>query len=329
MPYGAYQPKPGRTPGIEGVSILRLPDFVQVDRVIPELPPSGKTLRLVIDSDVANEIDDLYAIALALVSPDRFRFEGLIGANYKNFAPGAGPESIEKSYALGIQLINLAGMQGKYPIIRGAPPCQYYGFPSQGEGVDFIIERAHAGSEDDPLWVVGLGTATDLASAILKDPTIMPKVRFVFHGRSDFTWPQRSVQFNVKGDIHAARTLLKEWVPLVWFDTGTHLCADYKITEKCLAPAGELGKFIHNYRNRDPYFRSLDKGFFDMGDIAWMIEPEICKSELVRAPSMDEYMFFDHSRPNGKMLRIFDIDNDQTWNMLFQRMAKFFDSKNE
>ncbi len=283
-------------------------------------------MRLVIDSDVANEIDDLYAIALALVSPDRFRFEGLVCASYNNAAPDAGPGSIQRSYALGSQLVDLAGMKGKFPVLCGADPCQYFGFPSQSEGVDFLIERAHAGSEEDPLWVVGLGVATDLASAILKDPTIKPKVRFVYHGRSDFTWPQRSVQFNVKGDIHAARTLLKEWVPLVWFDTGTHLCADYSITEKYLAPCGELGKFIHEFRDRNPYFKTLNKGFFDMGDIAWMIEPEICKSEIVKAPSMDEYMYFDHSRPNGKMLRIFDIDNDQTWNMLFSRMAKFFKS---
>ena len=299
---------------------------VKVDRIVPELPPQGQSLRLIIDSDVGNEIDDFYAIALALVSPDRIRLEGLVAASYNNSSPGAGPASIQTSYDLCAELLDAAGMKGKYPLVCGAHPCQYYGYPSEGEGVDFIIERAHAGSEDDPLWVVGLGVATDLASAILKDPTILPKVRYVYHGRSDFTWPERSVQFNVKGDIHAARTLLQQWVPLVWFDTGTHLCCDYKITEKVLAPISELGKYLHDFRDRNPHFAAPNKGFFDMGDIAWMIDPDICQSEIVRAPTMNEYMYFDQTRPNGKMLRIFDIDNDRTWNMLFQRMAEFYHS---
>lgn len=298
--------------------------FIKVDRVVPELPSNGKSLRLIIDSDVGNEIDDFYAIALALVSPDRFRLEGIVAANYNNTSPGAGPQSIQTSFDLCNELLDAAGMKGKYPLLCGGHPCQYFGFPSQSEGVDFIIERAHAGSEDDPLWVVGLGVATDLASAILKDPTILPKVRYVYHGRSDFTWPTRSVQFNVKGDIHAARTLLQKWVPLVWFDTGTHLCCDYKITETVLAPISNLGKYLHEFRNRNPHYAAPNKGFFDMGDIAWMIEPDLCKSEIVFAPTMDEYMYFDQTRPNGKMLRIFDIDNDRTWNMLFQRIAKFY-----
>lgn len=299
-------------------------NFFHVDRIVPELPPTDQKLRLLIDSDVANEIDDLYAIALALVSPERFQLEGIVASNYNNKAPSAGPGSIDASYDLCNELLDAAGMKGDFPLLRGSHPLQYNGYPSESEGVDFIIERAHAGSEDDPLWVVCLGVATDVASAILKDPTIMSKIRLVYHARSDFTWPERSLQFNVKGDIHAARAVLKNWVPLVWFDTGTHLCCDYSITEKYLAPISDLGKYLHEFRDRSPHFKELSKGFFDMGDIAWMIDPTICETEVVKAPTMDEYMFFDHTKPNGKMLRIVDIDNDRTWKMLFQRMSDFY-----
>jgi len=44
---------------------------------------------------------------------------------------------------------------------------------SESEGVDFIIEKAMQASKEDPLWVIGLGAATDIASAILKEPRIM------------------------------------------------------------------------------------------------------------------------------------------------------------
>lgn len=35
--------------------------MVQVDRIVPVVPPKGQKLRLVLDTDFGNEIDDLYA----------------------------------------------------------------------------------------------------------------------------------------------------------------------------------------------------------------------------------------------------------------------------
>jgi len=294
---------------------------VQFDRIVPAPPPAGQRLRLIIDTDFANEIDDLYAAALALSAPDRFAIEGFVLTHFNN--ENGGPGSIEKSYSLFARFMEAAGYAGKYPMKRSAPPTMYYGYPSEGEGVDFIIERASAGSAEDPLWVVCLGAATNLASAILKEPAIKPKIRYVFHARSNHTWPERSVQFNVLGDIHAARTLLKEWAPLVWFDTGTQLKISMEHGAQYIASTGPMGKFIHEYRYKHPHYQTLDKGFFDMGDIAWLIDDSICKSETVYAPAMDPHMYFNHGAQNGKMLRVYDIDSNAAWNMLHERLRKY------
>ena len=292
--------------------------MIQVDRVVPEVPPRGKKLRLIIDTDFANEIDDLYAAAFAIVYPERFKLEGLIAANFNNNMRGAGPESINESFGLLKDFLTSGGFEERYITKKGSAPMQYYGYPSESEGVDYIIERARAGSAEDPLWVVGLGASTDLASAILKEPDICDKVRYVFHARNDANWPIRTKQFNVKGDIHAARTLLKTWVPLVWFDTGTHLCCPMALTEKYLASSGGLGKFIHEYRFREEDWQQNTKGFFDMGDLVYLYESETCSAEVIKAPTMDEYMFFDHEYTNGKMVRVYDIDNNRAWNLLFE-----------
>jgi inosine-uridine nucleoside N-ribohydrolase len=295
---------------------------IHVDRLVPLIPPPGRRLKLIIDSDVGNEIDDFYAIALVLASPDRFDLKGICGAHYNNNQPGAGPESIGMSVKLAGDLLAAAGMEGKFPVLRGSPPMQYYGFPLESEGSKFIIEEAKKSSIEDPLWVAVLGAASTTAGAILSDPSIVNKIRVVYHTRSEYTWPARSVQFNVKGDIHAARGILASRAPLVWFDTGTHLTIPYAMTKEHLAPITGLGKFLHEYRDRNPYFSSDEKGFFDMGDFVFLIDPGTCKHEIVYAPRMDEYMFFDFSRANGKMLRVYDIDNDASWNMLFERLKK-------
>jgi hypothetical protein len=295
-------------------------NFINIDRLIPVIPPKEKRIKLVIDTDVGNEIDDLYAIALVLASPERFDLKGICGAHYNNGRPGAGPGSVEMSVKLTHDLLAAAGMGGKFPVLNGSQPIQYYGFPSNSEGSDFIIKEALRASPEDPLWIVVLGASSTTASAILSEPGIINNIRVVYHTRSEYTWPTRSVQFNVKGDIHAARSLLASRVPLVWFDTGTHLTIPYAMTKQHLAPINALGKFLHDYRDRDSWFALDEKGFFDMGDFVFLINPDTCKHEITYAPSMDEYMFFDFSRANGKMLRVFDIDNDASWNMLFQRL---------
>ena len=296
--------------------------YVKIDRLVPEIPPAGKKLRLIIDSDVGNEIDDFYAIALALASPDRFDLRGICGAHYTNARKGAGPGSIEHSVKLTHDLLAAAGMTGKYPVLHGSPPFQYYGFPVESEGSKFIIDEAKKASPDDPLWIVILGACSTTSSAILSEPSIADNIRVVYHTRSDWTWPQRSVQFNVMGDIHAARGILESLAPLVWFDTGTQIKCTYEITKKYLAPISPLGKFLHDYRDNDIWFSSPLKGYYDIGDIALLINPGICQMEITKAPRMDQFMYFDMKQGVGKMLRVFDIENEAVWNMLFSRLRK-------
>ena len=292
-------------------------------RVVPELPPVERRMRLLIDTDAGTEIDDLYAIALAVASPERFQIEGFVATHFATKTVGReGPDSIERSVEAVEAVLQAAGQSGRYPITRGAHPMQYFGWPSEGQGVDFIIERAHAGTSSDPLWVVGLGASTNLASAICKDPTISDKVRLVFHCRSAETWPERSVQYNVKGDVTAARTLLESNAPLVWFDTGTQLCRTFEETAATLAPTGRLGSYLHEFRLRKPYYMLPTKGFFDMADIAWMLKPELCKDEVVAAPSMDHYLFFDHQKTHGRMKHVYEIENAGTWDLLCRQLTK-------
>ena len=294
-------------------------EFIRIDRIVPEIPAAGQKIKLVIDTDTANEIDDLYAIALALAFPERFDIKGICCAHYNNGSPGAGPGSIKASMELAGELMRIAGMAGRFPILAGAEPMAYFGFASDSEGVEFIIEQARQCTETEPLWIVVLGAATTTASAVLNAVRdgLLSRVRVVFHARSDFTWPERSVQFNVKGDIHAARTLLATPIPLVWFDTGTHLRIPYALSESTLAKINPLGEYLHRYRDKQTWFAANSKGFFDMGDIAALLKPDLCSAEIVKAPAMDEYMFFNSHNGLGKMLRIYDIDNDGVWNLLF------------
>ena len=299
--------------------------LLAVDRTVPQLPPPGERIRLLIDTDAACEIDDLYAITLALASPDRFVLEGFVAAH---FGDAGGPQGIENSAAAIQTVLERAGMAGRFSIKRGAPPFQYSTVPVESEGVDFIIERALAAEEKAPLWIVSLGACTDVASAWLKRPEIARKVVVFWHGRTQF-WPEKCWNFNAYNDLKAVRILFTSDLPLILFDTGTYLTCPMTESEQRLKPCGELGKYLHEFRLRRPDFQSPKKGFFDLGDIAALIEPGLVKWEVVPAPNVNWDMLYQPGKGRDRIVRIHDIDRDGTFALLYRRLATMQGEKPE
>lgn len=286
-------------------------------RRVPSVEPLDRRLRMVIDTDAANEIDDLYAIALALKTPERFSIERFVATH---FAARAGRESIQASHDDIALLLQTAGID--VPIHLGGDPLCYPGRPAESPGAQFIIEAAKSSSPDDPLFVLVLGAASNVASAILIEPAITDRMVVMFHGRSESTWPVRSTQFNIYGDIIAAGTLLESDVPLIWFDTGTQICASMEDTESRLAPLGPMGRHLHRIRHRNEWYQQADKGFFDLGDVAWLIDPAICSAQVVPAPSLTRWMYFDHTQTHGQMLFVSEIDPEATWRIFYERLGR-------
>lgn len=286
------------------------------DRVVPDFPAPGERIRLLIDTDAACEIDDLYALALAVAAQDRFDIEGFVGAHYGD---AGGPEGIEKSYEQIKAVLDKAGLAGRFPVKRGAPPFQYSAVAPEAEGVDFIIDRALDDEKKGPLWIVSLGACTDVAAASLKRPEIADRVRVLWHGRT--RWPVQCWNFNVYNDLKAARILFKSKLPLVLFDTGTYLRSTMEESEKELKPSGSLGEYLHDFRLKKNWYQSPSKGFFDLGDIAILIDPTLGYDEVVDAPNVDWDMRYLPTTSNGLIRRVYQIDRDRTFEVFHKRLA--------
>jgi len=285
------------------------------ERSVPPFPPPEGKLRILIDADAACEVDDQYAIALALLSPERFHIEGFVGAH---FGDSGGPEGIEKSVAEINTVLAKAGLAGKYPVKRGSHPFRYSQVPEPSEGVDFIIDRAMDLAKSERLWVVSLGACTDLAAAWLKEPRIKDRIIAFWHGRTQ--WPDKCWNFNAYNDIKAVRILFQSDLPLVLFDTGTDLVCPMEEARERIRPYGELGRYLYEIRFRSPGYQSPKKGFFDLGDIAALVNPSMAQFEVTHAPSVNWDMLYDHQKIHGRMVRVHSIDRDKTFALFEERL---------
>lgn len=287
-------------------------------RIVPRFPPQGKRIRLLIDSDTANEVDDQYAIALALLMPERFAIEGFVATHYGD---AGGPDGTEKSYQEILLLLERAGLAGKYPVKRGGDPLIYSSVPQSSEGADFIIERAMAGTQDDPLWIVGLGAASNIASAYLKQPAIADRVVVLWHGRTG-GWPEVAWNFNIYNDLKAVRVMFMSRLPLVLFDTGTDLTCPMDECEGNVKPHGSLGRFLYDIRLRRDWYQRPNKGLFDLGDIACLADESLCTWEETDVPTLDWNMAYRWTTTHGRMIRVKTIDREGTFRLFYSRLAQ-------
>jgi purine nucleosidase len=287
------------------------------ERPVAPWPPPAGPLRVVIDADAANEVDDQWAVALALGFPERLKVEGFVAAHY-GLRGGSG--GIQKSHDSLRATLAAAGLADRFPVKKGSDPLAYRDRVPESEGIDFILDRARTATPDDPLWVVALGPATDAAAALLKDPSVADRVVVLWHGRTE--WPKRCWNFNAYNDIKAVQVLFDRPVRLVLFDAGAGLTMPMDESERRVGAAGPLGRFLHDIRKPSPYARRADKGMFDLGDVAALIDPAAATAEVVAAPTVDHDLRYDFSKPNGRIVRVSGIDRDRSFALLDESLKR-------
>ena len=185
--------------------------------------PAGK-IRIVIDSDAKNEVDDQFAISWAFRSPERFDVEAVYAVPFSHtyFHRNLGspePEvfecpkvGMESSYREIIKLFGLLGEPCENRIFRGAEHYIEDG-PVMSEAVEDLIKRGMASEE--PLYVVAIGAATNVASALMAEPRLADHIVVIWLGGQPAHFPY-GIEFNLTQDIKAAQHLFNCGVPMIW-----------------------------------------------------------------------------------------------------------------
>ncbi|SHJ19363.1 Inosine-uridine preferring nucleoside hydrolase [Mesonia phycicola] len=169
---------------------------------------STSPLPLIIDADTANEVDDLFAIVRAILEP-KFNLIGISSAQFHT-SPLASNNSVNESQLINKDIIQLMNVKGVSLPLGSNKPLIEYGKPVSSEASRFIIETAHQMEQNQKLNIVVLGSCTNIASAILEDPTIIPKIKIHYIGfwHTPATNIYNKKEFNSSNDPIAVEVLL-------------------------------------------------------------------------------------------------------------------------
>ena len=160
---------------------------------------SAGQIPVLLDTDANNELDDQHAIAYMLFNSDVFN---VVGITVNATKSGGG---IDQHMEEAERVVQLCGYAEQVKIIAGAsdtykataPKIDQPDFDGH-QAVNFIIESAHE-LDQGKLIVVPIGSLTNVALALEKDPSIASLIRVVWLGSN---WPDPG-EYNLVNDTTA------------------------------------------------------------------------------------------------------------------------------
>ena len=276
-------------PGADGVIVgffmfLLVVCVVECQAQTPRLPVSAQAEKIIIDTDIGDDVDDAFAVALALRSPEL----QILGIT-TTFG------DTETRARLLDRLLGEAG-RADVPVAIGIsdPRIQtslsqrlyadggHFRRASHPQAVDFMLDqiRSHPGE----LTLIAIGPLVNIGALIEKDAPTFRKLRRVVlmggsiergYGDLGYTKPHGpDAEWNVKNDISSARKLFASGMPIFMMPLdATQLKLD-EVKRETLFRAGTpitdaLTLLYHQWGQQTPTL-------FDPMTIAWVVDPRLC-----------------------------------------------------
>lgn len=297
--------------------------------------PSTKA-DLVLDTDTFNEVDDQFAIAYLLASPEKLNLKALYAAPFHNHHSESPGDGMLKSYEEIHRLLELTGRREFIPLTyKGSEsylPDENTPVPSPA--AEDLVKRAKEYSAQNPLYVVAIGAITNVASALLQEPDIAERIVIVWlggHGREYHD----TKEFNLYQDVAAARVIFKSGAPVVQLPcmgVVSGFSVPYVELEHHLGGKNPLCDFLVG-RVKEEIDRYMKNGLavsrilWDVAAIAWLLNDNdrfmLSRPTSLPIPEYDGLYGYDQSR---FIQYVYHINRDSLASDLFSKLAegKFF-----
>jgi purine nucleosidase len=211
-------------------------------------------MRVIVDNDFSGDPDGLFQLAHILLSPS-VEVRGIIGSHLK---VGDGFDNsktqAENAAKKARELLTLIRPGTAVPVYSGSNTGMINdSTPRQSEAVDFLIKEASRTDIKLPLYILCGAGLTEIASALLKDPSISGKATLIWIGGPEYTDlaipppGYSNPEYNLNIDITAARVVFNKSTINIWQiprDAYRQALLPYSVLLTKVKPSGKLGNFL-------------------------------------------------------------------------------------
>jgi len=302
---------------------MKFPTISPEKRLQRLLPPTQK-IRMVLDTDTFNEIDDQFAVTYALLSPEKLQVEAIYAAPFYNELSSSPADGMEKSYLEILKILDKLNISSDQYVFRGSTDfLQSLDQPLRSEAVTDLIERAMASDEEDPLYVVAIGAITNVASAILIEPQIIEKIVVVWLGGQGLHWPDNR-EFNLQEDVLAAQLIFDCGVPLVQvpcMGVSSHLQTTLSELADYVKGRGGIGDYLYEtYKNCHSDHFAYSRPIWDISTIGYLVNPDWVPTQLIHSPIVTDQLTWSFNASRHFIRYAYGIQRDAIFHDLFTKL---------
>lgn len=302
---------------------MTFPQLSEAFRIGRLAAPAGK-LRMVLDTDTYNEIDDQFALVHALLSPERLSVEAIYAAPFHNSRSTGPGDGMEKSYEEILRLLDFLGRPADGFAFRGS--TAYLGSerqPQDNAAVRDLIDKALASPADDPLYVVAIGAITNVASALLLAPEIINRIVVVWLGGHHLNWPHTR-EFNLAQDVPAAQVVLDSGVPFVivpCMGVTSHLLTTLPELQSTIGGANPVGDYLCQiFKEYRPDSFGASSVIWDISTIAWLLNSDWAPSNLTHSPVLTDQVTWSVDQSRHLVRVAYFVHRDPIFRDLFKKI---------
>lgn len=288
-------------------------DAVVASRLVR--PSAGALRDVVLDTDTYNEIDDQYALAYLVRSQESCRIRAITAAPFYGKPEWKRPvrsdspaDGMNKSYDEILRVLRMMDREDLVPLVYHGSESYLPGElePVHSDAAEAILRCSGGHGPGDPLYVIALACLTNVASALLLDPTLRERIVVVWLGGHAHHFGTCD-DFNCRQDIAASRIVMGCGVPLVQlplFGVISHFSFCKPELQSLFGGKNALCDYLVDstlgfMKKKFPY-EHWSKPLWDICVAAWVVNPDFFLDRITAAPvpQYDEtYAFLPDTPP--------------------------------
>lgn len=287
--------------------------------------------KLILDTDIGSDVDDAWALALCLASPE----VDLLGITLVH-------ADLDVRAKIALKILKLTNRQN-IPVYKGISqpltpdqPCHWAGFEgtntdfsdidesaARDGAVDFILDMVK--KYPGEVVISPIGPLTNIAGAIRRDPETMRKVKRLAIMGSTYTGdgPEHAEpEHNIRCDSLAANIVLESGIPVT--------LVGLNVTSKVVIRREELSAIKSN--SFGDYLAAMTEQIFELWHreatnmhdplaVATQIDPSLFKTRKMRAEVLEEGRVALTSDNNGWIDVCVDVDAGGFEKLLLSRVT--------
>ena len=316
---------------LDGLNVVQ--DWKELYEVISKMDKK----KVILDTDMYNEIDDQFALTYLMKSLDIFDLQAITIAPFSKSGYANTmtiKEGTEKSYETTLQILDILGKSEYKNLVYKGAIKYMQDSEEENAAVKKIIEIAN---KNEKTIILAIGAITNVALAIKKAPEIVKRIKVVWLGGNTFLTKDNS-EFNFRQDIKAVKTVFDSCVELVVIpcrNVASNLSTTIYELEHYLNEDTKLNNYLKNIfiKCKKSFMKEpkdeigSSKTLWDLSVIAYEINADWFKSEMISCPNIMDNGLYEQTTNRHDVVFVNDLYRNKIYQDFFIKMGVEYEIK--